>query len=196
LVLHPHRGSVAAEFRSSEPVILNVTDLRPSPTGEKARPAAVMPGSRRGSERLLGTVVHRLCQRALSPSLERDAIARIVPTLVRPAEMVDVEDREAFAGRAAELFTRVRAREDVAALLRSGQCLYEVPFTFASPERPDSLVRGIIDCVVIHPDGGATILEFKTGMPRSEHQDQVALYASALRSVLGTGAIDLKIVYA
>jgi RecB family exonuclease len=82
------------------------------------------------------------------------------------------------------------------ALFQRGQCLHEVPFTFASPERPDALVRGVIDCVVLAPDGSATIVEFKTGVPREEHQRQVALYAAALRTVIGTGAIDLKIVYA
>ena len=56
-------------------------------------------------------------------------------------------------------------------------------------------VRGIIDCVVLTP-GGATIVEVKTGVPRSEHRDQVAFYAEALRTVLGIGSIDLKIVYA
>jgi RecB family exonuclease len=159
-------------------------------------PVAEVHGAGDRSERLLGTVVHRLFQRSLSPSLDRDAITRIVPTLVRPAEMVDVADRLAFAERAAELFTRVREREDIAALLVGGRCLYEVPFTFASPERPDSLIRGAVDCVVIHPDGGATILEFKTGIPRPEHQDQLAFYSAALRSVLGIGEIGLKIVYA
>ena len=58
------------------------------------------------------------------------------------------------------------------------------------------LMRGIIDCVVITPDGHATLLEFKTGMPRPEHRLQVSLYASALRNSLGSDEISVKIVYA
>ena len=193
--LHARRA-----FRSGDPMIVNVTDVDRAELHLRATycnsDAELQVGATyEGSDRLLGTVVHRLFQRAIDPALDEQAIARVVSTLVRPAEMVDIEDREAFAVTAAMMFKRLRSRDDIAALLAVGECLYEVPFTFASPERPDVRVRGIIDCVVLTP-GGATIVEFKTGVPRSEHRDQVAFYAEALRTVLGIGSIDLKIVYA
>ena len=72
------------------------------------------PDSQDVRQRLLGTVVHRLLQRALDPSLDRQAIADLVPALVRPSEVVDVEDREGFARSAAALFASIRQREDVA----------------------------------------------------------------------------------
>jgi ATP-dependent exoDNAse (exonuclease V) beta subunit len=146
-------------------------------------------------DRLLGTVVHRLLQRRLDPALDRSAIVSQVPALVRPAELVDIEDRETFAAAAAALFVRIRDRADVAALLARGQCLYEVPFTAAPGDAPGGLVRGVIDCVVVTPDGRATLVEFKTGGPRPEHEAQAAIYAAALRGALGIEAVDVKIVY-
>jgi ATP-dependent exoDNAse (exonuclease V) beta subunit len=199
--VHLHR-----EFRVRDPEVVNVTDSdRGFLVSRDSEPELIAPDAgasdasevrgREGFERILGTVVHRLFRRALDSTLDLAAIARVVPTLVRPAELVDIEDREAFAERAARTFIDLRRREDVVAVLGSGECLYEVPFTFMSPDRPDALVRGVIDCVVLTP-GGATILEFKTGVARPEHHDQVAFYTEALRTVLGSGAIDLKIVYA
>ena len=41
-----------------------------------------------------------------------------------------------------------------------------------------------------------TIVEFKTGRPRPEHEAQVALYRDALREVAPTTPVDAKLVYA
>ena len=38
------------------------------------------------------------------------------------------------------------------------------------------IVRGSIDCLVIHPDGTVRVLEFKTGAPRPEHAHQLDIY--------------------
>ena len=49
-------------------------------------------------------------------------------------------------------------------LLAAGTCYFEVPFSLRSPDgRPGDVVRGVIDCLVVRPDGSATVLEFKTG---------------------------------
>jgi hypothetical protein len=45
-------------------------------------------------------------------------------------------------------------------------------------------------------EGRATILEFKTGRPRPEHQIQAAVYAEAARAALTEHTVDVKIVYA
>jgi ATP-dependent exoDNAse (exonuclease V) beta subunit len=152
---------------------------------------AVVPSS----DRLTGTLVHRLFQRALDPSLDAAAAAAMVPSLARADELVDVADLPEFAGRVAALYTAMRRRSEVASLLQGGHCRYEVPFSYAPPGRPDELIRGVIDCVVFDAEGGATVLEFKTGQPRPDHDAQAALYRDALASALGTDRIDVRILY-
>ena len=96
---------------------------------------------------------------------------------------------------AIELYRSLRGQPDVAALLASGQCHYEVPFSFLPPEQPGHVVRGAVDCLVVAPDGGATVLEFKTGRPRPEHEAQVALYAKAMEAAFGQGPVSTRICY-
>ena len=147
------------------------------------------------SDRLTGTLVHRLFQRALDPSLDAAAVAAMVPSLARADELVDVANLPELAGRVAALYTAMRRRPEVASLLQGGQCRYEVPFSYAPPGCPDELIRGVIDCVVFDAEGGATVLELKTGQPRPDHDAQAALYRDALASALGTDRVDVRILY-
>jgi ATP-dependent helicase/nuclease subunit A len=163
------------------------------PTGREPDRADVGAGQRSG--RLLGTVVHRLFQRQLDDRLDHAAVARIAGGLVRPEELVDVGDPVALATDAAAVYRRLRARPDVTGLLAAGQCHYEVPFSFEPPGRPDLLVRGAVDCVVVGADGRATVLEFKTGAPRPEHEAQAAVYLAALQSALPGMDLAVKILY-
>jgi RecB family exonuclease len=179
-------------IRVAGPLRAGVTDLD-APADLEAR---VPPRpENQGSDRLLGTVIHRLFQRVTDLPLDVPALTHTVAGLVRPAEMVDVEDPDAFAATAARLFARLRGRSDVVHLLGNGQCLHEVPFTLVPDDQPGALLRGVIDCIVVAPDGKATVVEFKTGAPRPEHRAQASLYASALAAALGLASIDLKIVY-
>jgi len=180
-------------IRVPGPVRASVTGVDSPGTLEAGSPPRSLAAA---SDRLLGTIVHRLFQRATSLPLDVPALRHTVAGLVKPAEMVDVDDPDAFATAAAELYARLRGRADVMQLLGSGQCLYEVPFTFVPDDRPDVLLRGVIDCVVMAPDGQATVVEFKTGAARPEHRAQASLYASALAAALGLPSIDHKIVYA
>ncbi len=144
---------------------------------------------------LIGTLVHRLLARRLPAGLDAAAIARLLAGSFRAEELVDVDDAGFVAARAADLYARLRNRPDVAALLEAGDWHVEVPFSFAPPDRPDRVVRGVIDGVVISADGTATVVEFKTGAPRPEHDAQASLYAAALQAALGAENVAFRLVY-
>jgi ATP-dependent helicase/nuclease subunit A len=146
-------------------------------------------------DRLIGTLVHRLFQRRVDPALGEQAVAAVVPQLTRMEEWVDVADAAALSAQAAAMFLRLRGRDDVARQLARGACHYEVPFSFEVPDRPGELIRGVVDCLVVEPDGAVTVLEFKTGARRPEHEAQAALYAEALQAALPGRRVQVKIVY-
>jgi sarcosine oxidase gamma subunit len=123
------------------------------------------------------------------------AIAAVIRQLTRVEERIDAADIDALERQAAELYAAMRGRADVAALLGAGICHYEVPFTHRPAGRPGETVRGVIDCLVVAPDGSVTVLEFKTGRPRPEHEAQAALYAEAAGVLVGQGRVSVKIVY-
>jgi ATP-dependent exoDNAse (exonuclease V) beta subunit len=148
------------------------------------------------SERLLGTVVHRLFQRQPAGTLTHAEIAALVPHLIRPEEAVDVADLADLSRTAARFYDRLRSRGDLAALLGQGACHYEVPFSFHAPGSPRAVVRGRIDCLVAHDDGRLTIVELKTGRPRPEHQAQVDLYQAALSAAAPGVPVDIRLIYA
>lgn len=173
-------------------VVVSATALAPADDEAAVQPAA---GGAGRSDRLLGTIVHRLFQRQLDAGLDHAAVARLVPELVRPEELVDVEAPATLAADAAAVYRRLRERADVAALLAAGECYYEVPFSFAPPDRPDLLVRGSVDCVVVEDGGRATVLEFKTGAPRPEHESQAAMYGRALQAARPDLSLAVKILY-
>jgi ATP-dependent helicase/nuclease subunit A len=154
-----------------------------------------LPGASVTTGRLVGTIVHRLMQRQLDPALDEAAVCACAGPLVTAEERVDVTDVEALAGEAARVYLRLRGRADLTALLSSGACHYEVPFSFVPEDRPSDLVRGVVDCLVVSPDGTVTVLEFKTGRPRPEHDAQAALYAAAIAAALGTDRVTVKILY-
>jgi hypothetical protein len=147
------------------------------------------------SNPLLGTIVHRLFQRALDGALDVHAVAELVPRVVRAEEWVDVADRAGLAAGAAAVYVALRGRPDVVAALESGTCRYEVPISYVPSDRPAELVRAVVDCVVFTPDGGATILEFKTGARRAEHDAQGALYARAVAGAMGLDRVNVRILY-
>jgi CRISPR/Cas system-associated exonuclease Cas4 (RecB family) len=93
------------------------------------------------------------------------------------------------------LYRDFAGRTDVAELIGAGSCYYEVPFFFDPPDRPGERLRGVIDCLVIQADGRATVVEFKTGRPRPEHEVQAARYARAVEASLGVGPVGTRILY-
>jgi ATP-dependent helicase/nuclease subunit A len=147
------------------------------------------------SDRLLGTLVHRLFQRQLDVNLSQSAIADLVPALLRSAESVDVADEKALSEAVASTYYRLRQRDDVAAVLAQGRCHYEVPFSFQPADVSGAVVRGRIDCLVERAEGNFTIVEFKTGRPRPEHESQVAVYRAALSAAMPGREIETRVLY-
>src|SRR6185369_8413839 len=96
----------------------------------------------------------------------------------------------------ATLYRTFRARADVTELVSRGTCYYEVPFSYDPPDRSGERIRGLVDCLVVAADGTATVVEFKTGEARPEHQAQVAVYTDAIRAALGAEIIDFRVLYA
>jgi hypothetical protein len=147
-------------------------------------------------ERLVGTLVHRLFQHSADAAAGRKAIARQAEALLRLDERVDIADLVAVTEAAAELFGRLRTNPEVLAALASGQVLYEVPFSFAPSDESGTLIRGVIDCLVVPVDGPPLVLEFKTGGARAEHPAQVERYLAAVRAFLADNRVETKILYA
>ena len=149
-----------------------------------------------GTEQLVGTLVHRLFQRNVDPAMASHDLAALARTLVRGDEQVDVGDPAELARSAADLYRAFRQRPDVAALMSSGRCFYEVPFSYDPPSRPGERVRGSVDCLILQDDGAAIVLEFKTGRPRPEHESQAALYAEALKAAFAHNRVSARVLYA
>jgi ATP-dependent helicase/nuclease subunit A len=202
-------GTVGARLPAPSGGIEGVPDVAPLVDGERrvvttTSESDAGPGREETDEpspagtssgRLIGTVVHRLFQGGTDPRLSESDIARLVPRLLRPEEIVDVDELGELCARAAGLYSRVRGRADVVKLLASGRCQYEVPFSFCPLDRPDELIRGRIDCLVERSDGSLTVLEFKTGVRRPEHDEQVALYVAALRVLAPDREVTSQVVY-
>jgi ATP-dependent exoDNAse (exonuclease V) beta subunit len=58
------------------------------------------------------------------------------------------------------------------------------------------VVRGTIDCLLCQPDGDISVLEFKTGRPRPEHEAQAALYRDAALSLFPGRRVVTQLLYA
>jgi RecB family exonuclease len=146
------------------------------------------------SDRLVGTLVHRLLQRAGGDELATSGATRErAARLLRHDEVEESDDVDALIDGAVDAYAAIRAREDVRVLYAAGRTLHEVPFTMTIDGR---ILRGTVDCLVETPPGRFTILEFKTGRKRPEHQAQVDLYLYAMRQVFPDSLIDARLIYA
>jgi ATP-dependent exoDNAse (exonuclease V) beta subunit len=203
----PNAPLVATDVRVPEagarsvPPVLGVGARRIVPAAPAAAANAGTVARRRPrrspeDDRRIGTIVHRLFQRRVDATLDDEALAAEAAALMSPEERVDVADLTALVRAAAGVYRSFRQRPDVAALVDRGTCWYEVPFSFAPPDRPDDLVRGVVDCLVVEGDGTVTVLEFKTGDPRPEHEIQAAVYAEAMRSAFGVPEVQRRVLYA
>lgn len=153
-------------------------------------------GRDRSDDRLIGSLVHRLFQRSVDATLPLHGLLEAVRTHVDLAEIASSPNPDALVERIAEVYRQVRLRPDVAAVLEAGDCYYEVSFSYDPPDRPNERIRGSIDCLVMRADGGATVVEFKTGAPRPEHRLQAELYAEAMRDALRPAPVDFRLFYA
>ena len=186
---------------SDAPLVRSATMIEPpfELPAVRTGQATAAEGRDRALERLAGTLVHRVFQ--LQGQLKWDAPPSVgdvvdhLARLTRPEELVDVPDRSRFFEKVASAFLQLAWRPDVRGWLAAGKAHYEVPFSFISPAEPEVIVRGSIDCLVVHPDGTARVLEFKTGAPRPEHAQQLEMYLGAARHAFPGAILTGELVY-
>ncbi len=196
-------GPAPPAIEAPEPPVFDLTPIspaRPAPIAATAASAGPAPADSRpdvtaAADRLAGTLVHRLLPRALPPDADERSVADAMAALIRAGDLVDVADPAAVVAAAVASYGRLRRHPDVLAALAAGTCYFEVPFSYARPDGAGTLVRGVIDCLVVAPDGGVTVLEFKTGRPRPEHDEQAKTYLAAIRAAFGTDRVEIKIIY-
>ena len=110
-----------------------------------------------------------------------------------PADhLAEMADADGVASRAVAIYQSICQRADVQELYGSGDVLHEVPFTL---RREAVIVRGTIDCL-IHGGSRVTVLEFKTGRRRPEHEAQAALYAEAAQALFPGALVQAQVIYA
>jgi ATP-dependent helicase/nuclease subunit A len=171
-----------------------VSSVRRATEVEIAAGSGVVPEAFAGaeSERLLGTVVHRLLQALGTVADESRDVAGVAGQLLRPEEAAGLADREALAARAATAYRALCNHPDVRRLYAAADILHEVPFAL---RHEGTVIRGTIDCLARVGDGEVAVLEFKTGRPRPEHAKQVALYASVAARLFPGATVTQKLVY-
>ena len=122
-----------------------------------------------------------------------------VPPLVRVEELVDVADVPALcAERRGPVSGAAAAGRTSRRCSTAGPCFYEVPFSY----QPRTVAADRCSFAASStawsstPDGQVTVLEFKTGRPRPEHEGQASVYADAIGGRYSAGTdVAVKIVY-
>ena len=180
----PPRQTVAAMIAGPN-LIEAGHETRPSTTGAD------------DSDRLVGSLVHRLLQReGLAGDVARargdDWIAERLGSLVRVEESIAIADRDAVIRRAAAAYRAFSGHQGLRALYLSGTVFHEVPFSLSIDDR---IVRGTIDCLVQKADGDVAVLEFKTGRRRPEHEAQTAVYEQAAASLFPGRRVVTQLLY-
>ena len=144
------------------------------------------------SSRLTGTLVHRLIQRlGLGRVLPLEDVRALVMQWMRDEAAEGDLLEEASADDIVTAYAAFRDHPLVHELYAGGRVLHEVPFTM---RREGAIVRGTIDCIVTTP-ATATVLEFKTGRPRPEHDEQAAIYRDAAARLFPGLAIEARVIY-
>ena len=148
-----------------------------------------------GSDRVVGTLVHRMLERF---GFERDGGCRITRESVLPLlDSHDLFDTTAvgaddLADAALHSYRAICGRPEIAALYLAGDRWHEVPF---SMRRGDSVWRGTIDCLIRMSPTAMAVLEFKTGRRRPEHHVQLELYREAASRLFPGMAVEAHLVY-
>jgi ATP-dependent helicase/nuclease subunit A len=146
------------------------------------------------SSRELGTLVHRLFQHRVDAA-DLAATTAWAESLIGPEDLADAgEDAATLAARAAEMYRAMRGRDDVTRALSTGECYYEVPFSLRLAD-PDRILRGQIDAVVVPETGPILVVEFKTGQPLPEHEQQMAVYKQALAAAWPDREVTAQLFY-
>ena len=151
------------------------------------------------STRVLGRVVHTLLEWHLAGNPSYVELERHARQLLRRELPLSYEMTDPLVFRAVDLFWRIHSDPHVRAVAQQ-DCLFEVPFSCydpggAAPTSP-TLLSGTIDCVARSAEGAITVLEFKTGTARPEHQQQLNEYVAALRVLCPGAPVTGRVVYA
>jgi ATP-dependent exoDNAse (exonuclease V) beta subunit len=180
-------ASSAIERRAATAIALSaIGDLEP----------AGAPGFGEPSDQpLLGLLVHRLLEDL--PGRATDARDQLIS---RAQALLAADERAALSENACtqiveasvDAFLAICRHPTIAPLVASGRWLHEVPFSIRMGA---DIVRGVIDSVVDHR-AGVTIVEFKTGRERPEHQHQLDIYRDAAALLFPTRTIEAVLVYA
>ncbi len=141
-------------------------------------------------ERLIGVAVHRLLERRGFAELSHESAGEVVGVLRRD-ELLDVLDTTSLVNAISETYTAICQHPDVRSLYEHGRCFHEVPFSL---RRDDKIVRGSIDCLV-QVGEHITVLEFKTGRRRLDHEAQSALYCEAARALFPACTVEGRLIY-
>ena len=146
------------------------------------------------SDRLVGSLVHRLLQReGLAVDVSGEWIAERLGPLIRVDESIAIADRDSLIRRATAAYQAFATLPELRKLYLSGTAFHEVPFSLLVANR---IVRGTIDCLVRSADGDIAVLEFKTGRRRPEHEAQTALYEQAARALFPGSRVITQLLYA
>jgi ATP-dependent helicase/nuclease subunit A len=201
----PGSKPAVAPALGSDPNPVSTSDFAPLDDRQSLLPVSVAPardgergpilsGEGEDSDRLVGSLVHRLLQRdGLTTDVTDDWLADRLASLVRVEESVGVADRDGLIRRASGAYRAFSANEKLRALYGSGAAFHEVPFSLLVD---GEVVRGTIDCLVHGPAGEVTVLEFKTGRRRPEHLVQTEVYRQAARTLFPGSRVVTQLLYA
>ena len=173
------------------PLVASAATVRRAVTAS-ADPASAPDGHERAEASSIeaGVLVHRALQADVVPSA----------ALLHPHERA-ARRRSRHAGRARGGCVPVdrHAAGDRGAARSVGRTLprwrrHEVPFSLR--RRDGSIVRGAIDAIIEYPDGRVEVLEFKTGRPRPDHDEQLAIYLEAARALFPGAQVEGQLIYA
>ena len=154
---------------------------------------ATVAGEGAESDRLVGSLVHRLLQReGLAVDASSEWVSERLGPLIRVEESIAIADRDSVIRRAATAYRAFAAHRELRELYVSGVAFHEVPFSLA---RANRVVRGTIDCLVRKEDGEIVVVEFKTGRRRPEHEAQTALYLEAARALFPGSRVVTQLLY-
>ncbi len=176
---------------SAAPTRAPVTAAVRLPESEPDRP----PASPDRTRAVVGRLVHRLFQASASGDDEAQLVT-LARRLLRSEDLEAVADATSAVQEAASLFASMRNQPGVTAAIDGAQCLYEVPVSVVREAGAREVLRGVIDCVVLRPDGNVVVLDFKTGAPRESDQRQLEIYVAAAKTLFPGSSVTGQLVYA
>jgi ATP-dependent helicase/nuclease subunit A len=148
---------------------------------------------------VLGRIVHRMFQAEVRGDRPPGELAEAARGFVLPEEEWTVRETPGLSAQAARIFAGMWSQPGLQSALDGAECRYEVPFslTVAGSKRRARrrVLRGVIDCLAIRPDGRVVVVDFKTGTPREADRRQLGAYLDAARSMFPGSAVEGRLVY-